>query len=51
MGINTKVGTYTFEDFCRIIKDGEKGDLIDGEIYMSSPDNTDANSFLCGWED
>ncbi|MHB1423274.1 MAG: Uma2 family endonuclease [Gemmataceae bacterium] len=48
MGNTTNVGTYTFEDFCRLIKDGEKGDLIDGEIYMSSPDNTDAAD-LFGW--
>lgn len=35
---------YTFEDFCFLIKDGEKGDLINGVIYMSSPDNTNANT-------
>jgi Uma2 family endonuclease len=43
MGIPPSIDRYTFEDFCRLIKDGEKGDLINGVIYMSSPDNTDAN--------
>ncbi|MHB1423275.1 MAG: Uma2 family endonuclease, partial [Gemmataceae bacterium] len=46
MGTTTNVGTYTFEDFCLLIKDGQKGDLIDGVIYMSSPDNTDANTIF-----
>ena len=46
MGIETNGKKYTFEDFCLLIKDGEKGDLIDGVIYMSSPDNTDANSIF-----
>jgi Uma2 family endonuclease len=26
------------------VKDGDKADLIDGNIYMASPDNTEANS-------
>src|SRR5438128_11004562 len=33
----------TYEDFCALVKDGEKADLIDGVIYVASPDNTDAN--------
>ncbi len=37
---------YTFEDFCSLAKDGEKADLIDGVIYMASPDNTDANELF-----
>jgi Uma2 family endonuclease len=40
----------TFEDFCRLVKDGQKADLLDGVIYRASPDNTDANlinSWLC----
>jgi Uma2 family endonuclease len=39
----TKERLYSFEDFCFLVKDGDKADLIDGVIYMSSPDNTDAN--------
>jgi Uma2 family endonuclease len=38
---------YTFDDFCLLVKDGQKADLIDGVIYMSSPDNTDANTLFC----
>jgi hypothetical protein len=29
---------YTFDDFCALVKDGQKADLIDGVIYMASPD-------------
>jgi Uma2 family endonuclease len=39
---------FTYSDFCALVRDGQKADLIDGEIYMASPDNTDANQ-LCGW--
>jgi Uma2 family endonuclease len=37
---------YTFDDFCLLVKDGEKADLIDGIIYMASPENTDANNLF-----
>src|SRR5262245_61686066 len=37
---------YAFEDFCSLVKDGQKADLIDGVIYMASPDNTDANDLF-----
>ena len=37
-----------FETFCEIVRDGEKADLIDGVIYMASPDNTDANE-IASW--
>lgn len=43
-----RTGPYTFEDFCSIIRDDQKADLIDGVIYMASPENTDAND-LFGW--
>ncbi|HTU91813.1 MAG TPA: Uma2 family endonuclease [Gemmataceae bacterium] len=43
-----RTGPYTFEDFCEIIRDDQKADLIDGVIYMASPENTDAND-LIGW--
>jgi Uma2 family endonuclease len=41
-------GSYTFEDFCAIIREDQKADLIDGVIYMASPENTEAND-LFGW--
>jgi Uma2 family endonuclease len=40
---STKV---TFEEFCDIIPDGQKADLIDGVIYMASPDNWEANKLF-----
>src|SRR5262249_44191987 len=33
----------TVEDFCQLVREDQKADLIDGVIYMASPDNTDAN--------
>ncbi len=39
---------FTFEDFCVLVKEGQKADLIDGVIYMASPDSL--NSFrLSKW--
>lgn len=46
MGTAANGKKITFEEFCFLIKDGEKADLIDGVIYMSSPDNTDANALF-----
>jgi Uma2 family endonuclease len=43
-------GEISFEEFLALIPDGEKADLLDGVIYMASPDNTDANDltvWLC----
>jgi Uma2 family endonuclease len=37
---------YTFADFCALIREDQKASLIDGVIYMDSPDNTDANKLL-----
>lgn len=48
MGTVTRTRGYTFEEFCLLVKDGQKADLIDGVIYMASPDNNDANR-LCVW--
>ena len=31
------------EDFCHLVPDGQKADLIDGIIYMASPDSRRAN--------
>jgi Uma2 family endonuclease len=46
MGIETSGKKCTFEEFCLLIKEDQKADLIDGVIYMSSSDNTDANSLF-----
>ena len=34
----------TFDAFCDLVEDGQKADLIDGVIYMASPDSKRANS-------
>jgi Uma2 family endonuclease len=37
----------TFEDFCFLVPDGQKADLIDGVIYLASPENWEGgNLFL-----
>src|SRR4051812_27890355 len=48
MSTATKKTAVTFEEFCFLVKDRQKADLIDGVIHMASPDNTDAND-LFGW--
>lgn len=40
--------TLTFEEFCDIIPEGVKADLLGGVIYVASPVNTDAAD-LTGW--
>jgi Uma2 family endonuclease len=44
----SRSGTITFEDFCVIIKPEQKADLIDGVIFMASPENTDSHR-LFSW--
>lgn len=39
-------GAFTYEDYRERVADGQKADLIDGVIYMASPDNTDAGEFF-----
>lgn len=46
MSTAAKRRRYNFDDFCAIIGSGEKADLIEGVIYMASPDNTDANDIF-----
>jgi Uma2 family endonuclease len=38
-----KKAPYTVQDFCQLVREDQKADLINGVIYMASPDNTDAN--------
>src|ERR1051325_10680481 len=46
MSAAAKTRLYTFDDFCALVPDGQKADLIDGVIYMASPDNTEAADLL-----
>jgi Uma2 family endonuclease len=43
MKVMRRKGTETFEEFCRKVREDQKADLIDGVIYMASPENTEAN--------
>jgi Uma2 family endonuclease len=46
--IRVREGDITFEEFLDLSPDGEKADLLDGVIYVASPDNTIAAD-LNGW--
>jgi Uma2 family endonuclease len=48
MNLIPPTAQVTFEEFCLLIPDGQKADLIDGVIYVASPDNT-AAADLNGW--
>jgi Uma2 family endonuclease len=37
---------FTFDDFCMLVREDQKADLIDGVIYMASPENLDANDLF-----
>ena len=43
-----RTGHYTFDDFLLLVEEHEKADLLDGVIYMASPESTDDNE-LGGW--
>ncbi|MEX2117969.1 MAG: Uma2 family endonuclease [Pirellulales bacterium] len=43
-----RTGQYTFDDFLVLINPDEKADLLDGVIYMASPESTDDNE-LVAW--
>lgn len=46
MKVAARTGPYTYEDFCQMVHEDQKADLIDGVIYMASPENTDANDLF-----
>src|SRR5215470_15904475 len=33
----------SFDEFCIVVRDKQKADLLDGVIYMASPESLDAN--------
>jgi|CXWL01.1.fsa_nt_gi Uma2 family endonuclease len=39
----TTTGTTTFAEFCELIHEDQKADLLDGVIYLASPESTDHN--------
>ncbi|HLN31010.1 MAG TPA: Uma2 family endonuclease [Gemmataceae bacterium] len=46
MRVLARKGSHTFQDFCVLVRDDQKADLIDGIIYMASPENTNANALF-----
>lgn len=48
MATRTRSGCYGFADFLELIRADQKADLIDGVIYMASPENVDHND-LVSW--
>lgn len=46
MTMRTKAGPVSFAEFLEIIHEDQKADLIDGVIYMSSPENIEHNDLL-----
>jgi Uma2 family endonuclease len=45
--LNDRMGSFTFEEFCSMVEDGQKADLIEAVIHIASPDNMAAgNLFL-----
>ena len=48
MVIRTRAGDVTFGEFMEIVREDQKADLIDGVIYMASPENIEHNDVI-GW--
>lgn len=42
----TKAAPFTYEDFCVLVRDDQKADLINGVIYLASPETTDTNELF-----
>ncbi len=50
MATITRTGPHTFADFMELIREDQKADLLDGVIYMASPENLDHNDVV-SWMD
>lgn len=46
MPIQTRPGTCTFADFLELVQEDQKADLLDGIIYMASPENIEHNDLV-----
>ncbi len=42
-----RIGEVTFEEFCRTVREDQKADLLDGVIYLASPETTVTNDLFC----
>jgi len=46
MATQTRSGPYGFADFIELTQEDQKADLLDGVIYMASPENIDHNDLV-----
>ncbi|MBI1915543.1 MAG: Uma2 family endonuclease [Planctomycetes bacterium] len=46
MKMVARSGPYTYDDFCALVREDQKADLIDGVIYLASPESTDLNALF-----
>ena len=46
MNVAEERDLWTYEEFCDVVGDGQKADLIDGVIYVASPENIRANALF-----
>lgn len=44
--MTVRTGIHTFADFLELIREDQKADLIDGVIYMASPESIDHNRLV-----
>jgi Uma2 family endonuclease len=44
--VTRRSGVFTYDDFCARVSEDQKADLIDGVIYMASPENTNVNELM-----
>jgi Uma2 family endonuclease len=42
----SRSGVFNYDDFCALVRDDQKADLIDGVIYMASPESLEANELF-----
>lgn len=43
----SNIGTTTFIEFCELIREDQKADLLDGVIHLASPESLEHNELLC----
>src|SRR5262249_13492715 len=48
MKVAAREGPFTFEDYLVLVKEGQKGDLLDGVIYLDPPEDNE-NYEICYW--
>src|SRR5205809_264417 len=46
MKLRARTGPFTFDDFCQLVQEDQKADLINGIIYIVSPDSVERDYVL-----